>query len=115
MCLVNCWAIYFPPFREEIPDIQRFANDNKDRIVVIGMNARGSKAREIEAFKKELGISYPLIHIQKSTMLLFGLILGIPTSFVINLKGEIVDKFVGIISYYDLDNFIHPPQFICSQ
>ena len=78
------------------------------------MDAGGSAAEEIDAFRKELGISYPLIPMQQSTILSFGLILGIPTSFVINPKGEIVDKFIGIITYDDLDYLIHPPVFTSS-
>ena len=113
--LVNYWANYCPSCRDEIPDILRFANDNKEKIIVLGMDAGGSDANEIVAFRRELGINYPLIPMQESTMLSFGLIMGIPTSFVINPKGEIVDKFMGIITYDDLDYFLHPPQFMSSE
>ena len=109
--LVNYWATYCPPCRDEIPDIQRFANDNKDKMVVLGMDAGGSEKNEIEAFKNEFGITYPLIPAQESTLLAFGLIMGIPTSFVVTPKGQMVDKFVGIITYDDLDYHVNPPIF----
>ena len=75
------------------------------------MDAGGSEKAEIEAFKKEFGITYPLIPAQESTLLAFGLIMGIPTSFIITPKGLIVDKFVGIITYDDLDYYVNPPIF----
>ncbi len=109
--LVNYWATYCPPCHAEIPDIERFAQDNKEKFIVLGMDAGGSHANEIIAFKQELNISYPLIPMQESTMLSFGIIMAIPTSYVVNPKGEIVDKYVGIITYDDLDHHINPPVF----
>jgi thiol-disulfide isomerase/thioredoxin len=109
--LVNYWATYCPPCRAEIPDILRFANDNKDNFVVLGIDAGGSDIADIITFKRELGINYPLFPMQESTMLSFGIIMGIPTSYVINPKGEIVDKYIGLITYDDLDYFLHPPVF----
>ncbi len=109
--LVNYWATYCPPCRAEIPDIERFLQDNKGKITVLGMDAGGSEAAEIKAFQKELGISYALIPMQESTMLSFGIIMGIPTSYIVNPKGEIVEKYVGLITYDDLDYFINPPVY----
>ncbi len=109
--LVNYWATYCPPCHAEIPDIERFAQDNKENFIVLGMDAGGGHANEILAFKQELNISYPLIPMQESTMLSFGIIMGIPTSYIVNPKGEIVDKYVGIITYDDLDYHINPPVF----
>lgn len=109
--LVNYWATYCPPCRAEIPDIERFIADNKDKITVLGMDAGGSDKQSILAFQDELDISYPLFPTQPSTLQSFGTIVGIPTSYVINPKGEIVDKFVGIITYNDLDYYVNPPVF----
>lgn len=109
--LVNYWATYCPPCHAEIPDIERFAQENKDKFIVLGMDAGGSRVDEIKAFKQELNISYPLIPMQESTMLSFGIIMGIPTSFIVNPKGEIVDKYVGIITYDDLDYHVNPPVY----
>ena len=69
------------------------------------------KRLKIKAFQKELGISYALIPMQESTMLSFGIIMGIPTSYIVNPKGEIVEKYVGLITYDDLDYFINPPVY----
>ncbi|WP_299872048.1 TlpA disulfide reductase family protein [uncultured Cocleimonas sp.] len=107
--LVNYWATYCPPCHAEIPDIERFAQDNKDDFIVLGMDAGGSQINEILSFKEQLNISYDLIPMQQSTMLSFGTIVGIPTSYIVNPKGEIVDKYVGIITYDDLDFHINPP------
>ncbi len=109
--LVNYWATYCPPCRAEIPDIERFIANNKGKMVVLGMDAGGSDKTGILAFKKELDIHYPLIPMQESTLRAFGEVLGIPTSYIVSPSGEIVDKFVGIITYDDLDYYVNPPIF----
>ena len=109
--LVNYWATYCPPCLAEIPDIDRFTQANKKTFVSLGFDAGGSSAEDIKAFKKELNIHYPLIPAQESTMLAFGIVMAIPTSYIISPKGEIVDKFVGIITYDDLDYYVNPPIF----
>jgi thiol-disulfide isomerase/thioredoxin len=109
--LVNYWASYCPPCLDEMPDIERFYRDNKDKFTVLGIDAGGSSAIDIRAFMKDYGISYPLIPMQESTLFAFGEIRGIPTSFVISPKGNIIKKYVGIITYDDLDYHVNPPIF----
>jgi len=109
--LVNYWASYCPPCLAEIPDIDRFYLDNKDKFTVLGFDAGGSDVPSIIAFKKKYEVHYPLIPMQESTMLAFGILMGIPTSYVISPQGEIVEKYVGITTYGDLDYFINPPVY----
>ena len=109
--LVNYWATYCSPCLAEIPDIDRFAQANTKTFVSLGFDAGGSSIEDIKAFKEELNIHYPLIQAQESTMLAFGIVMAIPTSYIISPKGEIVDKFVGIITYDDLDYYVNPPIF----
>ena len=110
--LVNYWATYCPPCRAEIPDIEEFYRKNKSKFVVLGMDAGGTDDASIKAFKKELNITYPLIPAQESTLVAFGVVMAIPTSYIINPQGEIIDKYVGLITYDDLDFNVNPQNFI---
>ena len=105
--LVNYWATYCPPCLAEIPDIDRFAEDNKKNFVALGIDAGSSSPAEIDAFKKKLNIHYPLITGQESALLAFGIVEAIPTSYIISPKGEIIDKYVGIITYNDLEAIVN--------
>ena len=109
--LVNYWATYCPPCRAEVPDIEEFYRANKSKFIVLGMDAGGTDDASIYAFKKEFDITYPLIPAQESTLLAFGFIMGIPTSFIISPKGEIVNTTVGLITYDDLDFYINPHHY----
>ena len=109
--LVNYWATYCPPCRAEVPDIEEFYRANKSKFVVLGMDAGGTSADSIDSFKKEFDITYPLIPAQESTQLAFGMIMGIPTSFIVSPSGEIVNTTVGLITYDDLDYHINPHNY----
>ncbi len=110
--LVNYWATYCPPCRAEVPDIQEFYEKNKAKFVVLGMDAGGTDDASIRDFKKEFGITYPIIPAQESTLLAFGVVMAIPTSYIINPQGEIIDKYVGLITYDDLDFNVNPQNFV---
>lgn len=106
--LVNYWASYCPPCLAEMPDIENFYRDNKNKFTVLGMDMGGSQVVDIEAFMRDYGITYPLIPMQDSTQQAFGPIIGIPTSFIISPQGEIVEKYVGVITYDDLNHHVNP-------
>ncbi len=110
--LVNYWATYCPPCRAEIPDIEEFYRKNKSKFIVLGMDAGGTDDASIKAFKKDMDITYPLIPAQESTLLAFGVVMAIPTSYIINPQGEIIDKYVGLITYDDLDFNVNPQNFV---
>ena len=105
--LVNYWAEYCPPCLAEIPDINRFAQDNKKNFIALGVDAGGSSIDEIKAFKKKLDLQYPLISSQEEALLAFGIVEAIPTSYIISPKGELVDTVVGILTYIDLDALVN--------
>jgi len=108
--IINYWAIYCPPCRVEVTDIDIFARENKSKAVVLGMDAGGDPTEELLKFKKEFNLSYPLIPAQDSTLLAFGAVDVIPTTYVISPQGKLVDKHIGMITYDDLHYYTNPPQ-----
>ena len=57
--ILNFWASWCPPCREEMPEFQKIAENNPD-IVVLGVNLQESK-EAIEAFTNKLGIKFPIL------------------------------------------------------
>lgn len=104
--IVNYWAIYCPPCRVEVYDLDRFAREHADQAVVLGMDAGGSTNEELDAFKNKFGLTYPLIPSQENTLLGFGIIDAIPTTFVVDPQGFLVNRHVGLITYNDLAHFV---------
>ncbi|MFN4216562.1 MAG: TlpA disulfide reductase family protein [Brevinematales bacterium] len=99
--LLNFWATWCPPCQAEIPDLIRLHKEFADRLVVIGVSLdRGPNARElVQDFYKKFGINYPVIMGTDQMAMRYGGISAIPTSFVIDKQGRIVEKIVGMRNY----------------
>jgi len=105
---VNFWATWCPPCVREIPHLQDLHEKYKDKgFVMLGpsldQDRRGKTGNELVSdFIAEHGITYPMGVSDQETVDKFGKIKGIPTTYVINRDGKIVDKLVG---YRDYDTF----------
>ncbi len=99
--LLNFWATWCPPCQAEIPDLIRLHRDFGDRLVVIGVSLdRGPNARElVQDFYKKFEMNYPVVMGSDQLAMRYGGISGIPTSFVIDKQGRIVEKIVGFRNY----------------
>ena len=106
--LVNYWASYCPPCLAEMPDIERFYRANRKKFTVLGMDTASSSVPDIKAFMQDYGITYPLIPTQTSTLLAFGEIFAIPTSYLISPQGKVVNKTIGMITFKDLNHYVNP-------
>ncbi|WAM32287.1 TlpA family protein disulfide reductase [Caldicellulosiruptor naganoensis] len=102
--ILNFFATWCPPCKAEIPDFERFHQNNKD-IVLIGVNIQEDK-KTVEEFLKSMGISY-IVLLDKDGKIAssFG-IDGIPTTFLLDENGRVVAKKVGMMTYDELERFI---------
>ena len=100
--VINFWGTWCGPCRAELPDIVKIRDEMVDHgVEVIGLNV-GESGRpgvtpenHVAQFAKQNNIHYPLILASDEVIAAYGGIEGVPTTFVINGKGEIVEKMVG--------------------
>jgi peroxiredoxin len=98
--LVNFWATWCPPCREEIPSmsaLNRLMAGKPFRMLAICIDQGGKDA--VKAFFRESGQTIPaLVDSDGSVSKLYG-ITGVPETFVIDRKGVIIKKFIGPLDW----------------
>lgn len=98
--ILDFWATWCPPCRRGIPDLISLKKEYGDKgLEIIGISVdeftRNTKYRVIP-FIKQIGINYPVAYGNIQVIRNFGGIESIPTTFVINKKGQIIASFVGL-------------------
>lgn len=96
--LLDFWATWCAPCRKGIPDLVALQTEYKDDLVVIGISLDQQTKKDVVPFMKEFNINYPVVYGDGNIVANYGNIRSIPTSFVIDKEGNIVDMHVGLVS-----------------
>lgn len=97
--LVNLWASWCPPCRQEMPDLERFSRSAAAASVqVIGID-EGESARTAAAFATKVGVTFPiLLDEQQQYGAAYGA-LGLPTSVFVRRDGTVAEAIDGPLTY----------------
>ncbi|HYL65313.1 MAG TPA: TlpA disulfide reductase family protein [Candidatus Methylomirabilis sp.] len=93
---LNFWATWCGPCRAEVPDLIALQNRYKDRLQIIGLDVDDDDPAEIQRFIAENGIPYPVAMAPSDLRAAYGGIPALPTSFVLDTEGRVVQKHVGL-------------------
>jgi thiol-disulfide isomerase/thioredoxin len=96
--IVNFWATWCPPCRAEIPDLIALQAKYRDRLQVIGISQDEAGVEVVKRFATEHDINYPIVMASPELDKLFPGVSALPTSFVIDRDGRIVQKHVGMLT-----------------
>jgi peroxiredoxin len=91
--MLNFWATWCPPCQAEIPEMEQFYRDKKDEIVILAVNI--DPQYDVQGFAKEKGATFPILLDEDDSVNKMYQILTIPTTFFIDEKGIIRNKFIG--------------------
>ena len=94
--LINIWATWCAPCRVEMPALERLAKKfagTDFRVVAVSVDQDDSTV--VDAFVRELGLSFEVLHNQAGDSRQRYQTTGVPESFVIDRDGVIVKKVIG--------------------
>ncbi len=103
--LVNIWATWCPPCREEMPSLQRLYESFADQpveILAVSVDAAlgevdrtGQPGGDVGAFAESMGLTFPILHDPSGEIQEVYRTTGVPETFLIGKDGTIYKKIAG--------------------
>jgi len=106
--LVNFWASWCPPCRDEMPALEAYYQDHKDDdLVILGVNVKDSDGA-VRAFLEDYTVSFPSVLDRDAKTAGAYNITGLPTTIFVDRKGRIIGTWPGMVTKTFLENNITP-------
>ncbi len=104
--LVNLWATWCPPCKEEMPTLQTFYEKYRaDGFVLLAIDQEET-LEIVEPFVKEFGLTFPVwLDEDYQAQRVFNT-MNLPSSYVIDRKGRVRLMWIGGISKTNLEKFV---------
>jgi peroxiredoxin len=94
--LLNFWATWCVPCREEMPALDALARELGPRgLAVVGVNFKEPRPR-VEAFVQELGLRFPMLLDGEGRVAQTYQVFALPATFVLDRRGTLVGTVLGI-------------------
>ena len=95
LVLLNFWATWCPPCREEMPLFSGWQRELKGKgLQVIGVSM-DDDATSVKEFVAKYPVAYPIVMGDVKLAETFGGVLGLPLSYLIDAQGRVVARYQG--------------------
>ncbi len=94
--LLNFWATWCGPCRAEVPYLVELQNRYRDQLQIIGLVIDDDDPAAIQKFVERFAINYPVALAPDDLRLQYGGIPALPTSFLLDAEGRVVQKHEGL-------------------
>ncbi|KFM99730.1 thiol:disulfide interchange protein [Bacillus clarus] len=105
--ILNFWATWCGPCQQEMPDMEAFYKKHKDNVEILAVNYTpsegGNGEEKINKFVKEKGVTFPILLDKEINVTTTYKVITIPTSYFIDTKGVIQDKFIGPMTQKEME------------
>jgi thiol-disulfide isomerase/thioredoxin len=107
--LINFWSTWCPPCVAEIPGFIQVQDEYRAKgLTILGFSMDEGDPQVVRDFVKANGINYPILRGDSRVAQAFGGVNGIPASFLVDQKGQIVLHHTGILSAKALRAAVDP-------
>ena len=99
--VLNFWASWCLPCKEEAPYLEQVWRENRERgLVVLGYDAKDLK-RDAQRFARRYELTFPLVYDGPGDELSSWGVTGFPETFVLDREGRVVEAFLGDVTSGD--------------
>ena len=106
--MINFFTFFCAPCREEMPDLNKINNEFKDKgLQTLGI-ALSSDPTQIRFLVKQLGLEYPVLTGSEKVSQAYGDVVVVPTTFIIDKQGKIVQAIMGTRKKEEFIKMIQP-------
>ena len=96
--VLNFWASWCVPCKEEAPVLEQLWSENRERgLVVVGLDAKDFR-RDARDFVRRFGLTFPIVYDGPGDTIPDWGVTGFPETFVIDRDGRVVEAFVGAVN-----------------
>ncbi|UOY93232.1 redoxin domain-containing protein [Ectobacillus sp. JY-23] len=100
--ILNFWATWCPPCKEEMPDMQKYYTAHQNDVVIVAVNytvsERANGQEKVRTFASENGLTFPILLDTQSTVSNTYKVISLPTSYFVDEKGIVRQKYIGPMS-----------------
>jgi peroxiredoxin len=93
--LVSFWATWCPPCRDEMPSLNRLYRSTRDKGFVVVAVSTDRGASTVKDFLGKVLVDFPVLLDSGSKVAKEFKVFSLPTTFLLNRDGIIVQKFLG--------------------
>ena len=96
--VLNIWASWCIPCKEEAPFLEEVWQQNRDRnLVVIGVDAKDFR-RDARRFMRRFSLTFPVVYDGPGDIWKSYGVTGLPETFVLDREGNVIEAFVGAVN-----------------
>jgi cytochrome c biogenesis protein CcmG, thiol:disulfide interchange protein DsbE len=106
--LINNWATWCPPCREEMPTLEAYYQKHQDKgFVVVAIDA-GEPAADVIQFVDRMGLTFPVwIDMEQQALRAFRNN-ALPSSYIVDREGTIRLAWSGMVTMQVLEEYLTP-------
>lgn len=108
--ILNFWATWCPPCRAEMPDMQKYYDEQADgenvEILAVNLTTVDKGMDKINAFVEEFSLTFPIPMDTEGEIGDLYQAASIPTSYMIDTEGRVQQKIVGPMNEEMMEEFI---------